>query len=124
MSAHMRDKICAVVQQPDHATPADACGQLAYVYTRNDMPTRASTARPEQRREELNKLQITSRAFKEAKSVIPPGTGRDSCASDSDNNLQAFRHALDNTGYKADPRPMSEQRSDPRVPQKDKDMMW
>ncbi len=41
------------------------------------MPTRSSTARLEQRREELNKLQTTSRAFKEARSVIPRGTGRD-----------------------------------------------
>ncbi len=75
MSAHMRDKICAVVQQPDFATSADACAQLPP--TRIDMPTRSSTARLEQRREELNKLQTTSRAFKEARSVIPRGTGRD-----------------------------------------------
>ena len=61
MSAHMRDKICAVVQQPEPAASADACAQLPP--TRIDMPTRSSTARLEQRREELNKLQTTSRAF-------------------------------------------------------------
>ncbi len=75
MSAHMREQICAVVQQPDPATSADACAQLPP--TRIDMPTRSSTARLEQRRGELNKLQTASRAFKEARSVIPRGTGRD-----------------------------------------------
>ncbi|KAL0046598.1 hypothetical protein WJX82_004916 [Trebouxia sp. C0006] len=122
------------------------------------MPTRSSTARLEQRREELNKLQTTSRAFKEARSVIPRGTGRDklwyksgqywgkaytiglilkyednvqehivepseSTASGS-SVQQAFRQPLDITGYETDPRPVSEQRSDPRVPQKDKHMMY
>ena len=71
----MRDRICAVVRQPEPAASADACAQLPP--TRIDMPTRSSTARLEQRREELNKLQTTSRAFKEARSVIPRGTGRD-----------------------------------------------
>ncbi|DBA84862.1 TPA: hypothetical protein ACH3X1_005882 [Trebouxia sp. C0004] len=73
--AHMRDKICAVVQQPEPAGSADAFAQLPP--TPIDMPTRSSTARLEQRREELNKLQTTSQAFKEARSVIPRGTGRD-----------------------------------------------
>ena len=75
MSADMRDKVCAVVQQPDPATSADACAQL--LPTRTDVPTTSSTARLEQRREKLNKLQTTSRAFKEARSVIPRETGLD-----------------------------------------------
>ncbi len=75
MSAHMSDKICAVVRQPDRTTSAAAFGQLSP--RRSDMPTRSSTARLEQRRAELSKLQTTSQEFKKARSVVSRGTGRD-----------------------------------------------
>lgn len=71
----MSYKICAVVRQPDRATSAAALSQLSP--TRSEMPTRSLTARLEQRRTELGKLQITSQEFKQARSVIPRGTGRD-----------------------------------------------
>ena len=35
----------------------------------------------------------------------------ESTASDSSSTQQDFRHHMDNTGYKADPRPVSDQRS-------------
>ncbi|DBA72430.1 TPA: hypothetical protein ACH3X2_010461 [Trebouxia sp. C0005] len=41
------------------------------------MATRSATARLEKRRAELDKLQTTSHAFKEARSVVPRGTGTD-----------------------------------------------
>ena len=41
------------------------------------MATRSATARLEQRRAELNKLQTTSREFKSARNVVPRGTGPD-----------------------------------------------
>ena len=75
MSAHMSDKICAVVRQPDRTTSAAPFGRLSP--TRIDIATRSSTARLEQRRAELGKLQTTSQEFKKARSVVPRGTGRD-----------------------------------------------
>ncbi|KAL0039993.1 hypothetical protein WJX79_001744 [Trebouxia sp. C0005] len=42
-----------------------------------EMATRSATARLEKRRVELDKLQTTSHAFKEARSVVPRGTGTD-----------------------------------------------
>ena len=36
----------------------------------------------------------------------------ESTASDSSSTHQATRHPLDNTGYKADPRPVNDQRSE------------
>ena len=75
MSAHMSDKICAVVRQPDRATSAALLSQLSP--RRSEMPTRSLTARLDQRRTELGKLQTASQEFKQARSVIPRGTGRD-----------------------------------------------
>jgi hypothetical protein len=74
MSAHISDQVCAVVQQPDRTAPTCACRQLSP--RRNDMATRSSTARLEQRRAELDKLQTTSQEFKKARIVVPRGTGR------------------------------------------------
>ena len=74
MSAHMRHKICAVVRQPDHNATA-AAGTLSPRSA--DMATRSATVRLEQRRAELGKLQTTSQAFKEARNVVPRGTGAD-----------------------------------------------
>ena len=75
MSVHMSENICAVVQQPGLTASTDTIGQFSP--TRTDMPTRSLTARLEQRRAELNKLQTTSREFKQARSIVPRGTGRD-----------------------------------------------
>ena len=77
----MSDKICAVVRQPDRATSAAPVSQLSP--RRSEMPTRSLTARLEQRRTELGKLQTTSQEFKQARSVIPRGTGRDKLWSQS-----------------------------------------
>ena len=71
----MSDKICAVVRQPERTAPTSARSQPSP--TRNDMATISSTARLEQRRAELGKLQTTSHEFKKARSVVPRGTGRD-----------------------------------------------
>ena len=70
----MSDKICAVVQQPDRTASRGTYAQLSR--TRNDMATSSSTARLEQRRAEMSKLQTTSQEFKKARSVVPRGTGR------------------------------------------------
>ena len=71
----MSDKICAVVRQPNRTASAGPFGQLSP--TRIDMATRSSTARLEQRRTELGKLQTFSQEFKKARSVVSRGTGRD-----------------------------------------------
>ena len=71
----MSDKIFAVVQQPDNKTLAAAHVQLSP--RSKEMATRSATARLEQRRAELNKLQTTSQEFKSARNVVPRGTGRD-----------------------------------------------
>ena len=71
----MSDKICAVVQQPGRKTFAAAHSQLSP--KSKEMATRSATARLEQRRAELDKLETTNPLWKEAKSVIPRGTGRD-----------------------------------------------
>ena len=71
----MSDQICAVVRQPDRATFAAPLSQLSS--SRSEMPTRSLTARLEQRRTELGKLQTTSQEFKQARNVIPRSTGRD-----------------------------------------------
>ena len=70
----MSDKICAVIQQPDRAASTGVYRQLSP--RRNDVATRSSTARLEQRRAELDKLQTTSQEFKKARSIVPRGTGR------------------------------------------------
>ena len=75
MSAHMSDKICAVVRQPEHQTLTAAHLQLSPRI--KEMATRSATARLEQRRAELNKLQTTSQEFKSARNVVPRGTGPD-----------------------------------------------
>lgn len=75
MNAHMSDKICAVVQQPEHQTLTAAHLQLSP--RSKDMATRSATARLEQRRAELNKLQTTSQEFKSARNLVPRGTGPD-----------------------------------------------
>ena len=75
MSAHMSDKICAVVRQPDHKTLAADHSQLSP--RSREMATRSATARLEQRRAELNKLQTTSQVFKSTRNVVPRGTGPD-----------------------------------------------
>ena len=71
----MSDKICAVVRQPCHQTLTAAHVQLSP--RSREMATRSATARLEQRRAELNKLQTTSRDFKSARNVVPRGTGPD-----------------------------------------------
>ena len=71
----MSERICAVIRQHTCAASADTAGRLSPI--RNDMATRSSTGRLEQRRAELNKLQTTSQEFKQARSIIPRGTGRD-----------------------------------------------
>ena len=71
----MSENICAVVRQPEHQTLTAAHLQLSP--RSKDMATRSATARLEQRRAELNKLQTTSREFKSARSVVPRGTGPD-----------------------------------------------
>ena len=71
----MSENICAVVQQPEHQTLTAANLQLSP--RSKEMATRSATARLEQRRAELNKLQTTSREFKLARSVVPRGTGPD-----------------------------------------------
>ncbi len=71
----MSDKICAVIQQPDRTASTGGYRQLSP--RRKDMATRSSTARLEQRRDELDKLQTTSLEFKKARSVVTRGTGRD-----------------------------------------------
>ena len=75
MSAQMSDKICAVVPQPDHKTLTSAHRQLSP--RSKEMATRSATARLEQRRAELNKLQTTSQEFKSARNVVPRGTDPD-----------------------------------------------
>ena len=71
----MSDKICAVVQQPDNTTLTAAHEQLSP--RSKEVTTRSATARLEQRRAELNKLQTTSQEFKSARNVVPRGTGLD-----------------------------------------------
>ena len=71
----MSENICAVVRQPEHQTLTAAHLQLSP--RSKDMATRSATARLEQRRAELNKLQTTSREFKSARNVVPRGTGPD-----------------------------------------------
>lgn len=71
----MSHKICAVVQQPDHNASAAAHSQLSPRSI--EMATRSATARMEQRRAELNKLETTNPEFKKARSIVPRGTGRD-----------------------------------------------
>ena len=71
----MSENICAVLQQPEHQTLTAARLQLSP--RSKDMATRSATVRLEQRRAELDKLETTNPLFKEAKSVIPRGTGRD-----------------------------------------------
>ena len=71
----MSDKICAIVRQPEHQTFTAAHVQLSP--RSREMATRSATARLEQRRAELNKLQTTSQEFKSAKNVVPRGTGPD-----------------------------------------------
>lgn len=75
MSAHMSQKICAVVRQPDRN--ATAATDMGLSPRSAEMATRSATARLEQRRAELNKLQTTSREFKAARSVVFRGTGTD-----------------------------------------------
>ena len=72
MSAHMSQKICYVVQQPDR----NATAAVSMVLSPRSA-TRSATVRLEKRRAELDKLQTTSQAFKEARSVVPRGTGTD-----------------------------------------------
>ena len=71
----MSEIICAVVRQPDHRTLTAAHRQLSP--RSKEMATRSATARLEQRRAELNKLQTTSQEFKSARNVVPRGTGPD-----------------------------------------------
>ena len=71
----MRHKICAVVQQPGCSTPTAAHSQLSP--RSKEMATRSASARLEQRRAELNKLQTTSQEFKSARNVVPRGIGPD-----------------------------------------------
>ena len=75
MSAHMSQKICAVIRQPDRN--ATAATSMVLSPRSAEMATRSATARLEKRRAELDKLQTTSHAFKEARSVVPRGTGVD-----------------------------------------------
>ena len=73
--AHMSDKSCAVLRQPDYRALTAAHLQLSP--RSKEMATRSATARLEQRRAELNKLQSTSQEFKSARNVVPRGTGPD-----------------------------------------------
>ena len=75
MSAYMSHKICAVIRQPDRN--ATVATDMLLSPRSQEMATRSATARLEKRRAELGKLQTTSHAFKEARSVVPRGTGTD-----------------------------------------------
>ena len=75
MSAHMSQKICAVIRQPDRN--ATAATDMVLSPRSAEMATRSATARLATRRAQLDKLQTTSQAFKEARSIVPQGTGTD-----------------------------------------------
>ena len=71
----MRHDICVVIQQPDRN--ATAASSMVLSPRSAEMATRSATARLETRRAEIDKLQTTSHAFKEARNIVPRGTGRD-----------------------------------------------
>lgn len=75
MSAHMRQKIYAVLPQP--VSNATASSRMVLSPRSADMATRSATIRLAKRRAELDKLQTASQEFKAARSVVPRGTGLD-----------------------------------------------